>query len=303
MKNLIILLVVAGVLYWLGVQQGWWSAPEVDKKPLTEELLVDAVAGELVASDGTPVKDSYIAEKPLVLIYFSAHWCPPCRTFTPRLVSYYNKNRKPWNFAVIFVSSDRSEAEMYDYMREANMPWAAVKYRGAAHKALEQAYAGRGIPCLVLVDEKGKILADSFDGDKYLGPDVALEELTKRLAELPKPKMGRTADDPNYSYDPETDTETRSELAPEPDDATETEAATDKVEEEPEAKFGVFKEDPNDLFKVQMTMESNGQWKAMVNSKLVNVGDELDGDTKVIEIGRGLVVIERFEKQYDLWQE
>ncbi len=303
MKNLIILLVVAGVLYWLGVQQGWWSAPEVDKKPLTEELLVDAVAGELVASDGTPVKDSYIAEKPLVLIYFSAHWCPPCRTFTPRLVSYYNKNRKPWNFAVIFVSSDRSEAEMYDYMREANMPWAAVKYRGAAHKALEQAYAGRGIPCLVLVDEKGKILADSFDGDKYLGPDVALEELTKRLAELPKPKMGRTADDPNYSYDPETDTETRSELAPEPDDATETEAATDKVEEEPEAKFGVFKEDPNDLFKVQMTMESNGQWKAMVNGSFVTVGDPLDDDTKVIEIGRGLVVIERFEKQYDLWQE
>jgi nucleoredoxin len=299
MKKLIVLLVVAGVLYWLGGQQGWWSAPEVEKKPLKEKLLVDAVAGELVASDGTPVKDSYIADKPLVLIYFSAHWCPPCRTFTPRLVDYYNKNRKPWNFALIFVSSDRSEAEMYDYMRETGMPWAAAKYQGVAHKALEEAYAGRGIPCLVLVDEKGKVLADSFDGDKYLGPDVALEELTKRLAELPKPKMGRTADDPNYGYDPETGVETRSEAEPE----TEAEVAAEKVEEEPEAKVGVFKEDPNDLFKVQMTMESNGQWKAMINGKLVNVGDSLDDDTKVIEIGRGLVVIERFGSKYDLWQE
>jgi len=28
-----------------------------------------------------------------ILIYFSAHWCPPCRGFTPVLA----KNYKEWN--------------------------------------------------------------------------------------------------------------------------------------------------------------------------------------------------------------
>ena len=30
------------------------------------------------------------AEK-LILYYFSAHWCGPCRKFTPQLIDYYNR--------------------------------------------------------------------------------------------------------------------------------------------------------------------------------------------------------------------
>ncbi|GLV36728.1 hypothetical protein CBL_02437 [Carabus blaptoides fortunei] len=40
--------------------------------------------------------------------YFSAHWCPPCRAFTPQLVDTYKMLRKKDpGFEVIFVSSDR----------------------------------------------------------------------------------------------------------------------------------------------------------------------------------------------------
>ncbi|KAJ9591496.1 hypothetical protein L9F63_001982, partial [Diploptera punctata] len=42
-------------------------------------------------------------------IYFSAHWCPPCKAFTPQLIDTYSKVRGKGNdFEVIFVSSDRS---------------------------------------------------------------------------------------------------------------------------------------------------------------------------------------------------
>ncbi|KAK0074992.1 hypothetical protein PV326_011971, partial [Microctonus aethiopoides] len=41
-------------------------------------------------------------------VYFSAHWCPPCRAFTPQLVDTYQRIReRGQNFEVIFVSSDR----------------------------------------------------------------------------------------------------------------------------------------------------------------------------------------------------
>ena len=32
------------------------------------------------------VKLSEIKESPLIGIYFSAHWCPPCKGFTPIII-------------------------------------------------------------------------------------------------------------------------------------------------------------------------------------------------------------------------
>ena len=38
-------------------------------------------------------------------IYFSASWCPPCKTFTPKLIEFYNKvNENKKVFEIIFVA-------------------------------------------------------------------------------------------------------------------------------------------------------------------------------------------------------
>lgn len=45
-------------------------------------------------------------------IYFSAHWCGPCRTFTPLLAQVYKAVRqKHSDFEILFVSGDKSEAQ------------------------------------------------------------------------------------------------------------------------------------------------------------------------------------------------
>ena len=45
----------------------------------------------LVRADGTNVSaDQVLGNKRIVLFYFSAHWCPPCRMFTPMLKDFYD---------------------------------------------------------------------------------------------------------------------------------------------------------------------------------------------------------------------
>ena len=93
-------------------------------------------------------------------IFFSAHWCPPCRTFTPVLIDFYKEVvADDKNFEIVFVSSDRTEEAMTGYMKEAGMPWLALPF-GAAHKdALAEKYAVRGIPTLVVVNANGATIS------------------------------------------------------------------------------------------------------------------------------------------------
>ena len=65
----------------------------------------------------------------VVGFYFSAHWCPPCRAFTPQLVQWYHNVKKGTNgekFDIVFLSSDKDLSEFKEYFRE--MPWFAVPY-------------------------------------------------------------------------------------------------------------------------------------------------------------------------------
>jgi nucleoredoxin len=144
-------------------------------------VINDAVKGDLVrlSKDGViHAADDSLADKKLIAIYFSAHWCPPCRKFTPELVEYYNRvaPQHP-EFEVLFFSMDRSAYAMQTYMRATGMPWPAVDYQKLESKEAIRKYAGSGIPCLVLVDSTGKVISDSYAGTEYLGPDKVLAAL------------------------------------------------------------------------------------------------------------------------------
>ena len=134
--------------------------------------------------------DEALDSKSLIALYFSAHWCGPCRKFTPQLVDYYNRValQHP-EFEIIFVSSDKSPSAMETYMREANMPWPAIDFQKLAGKDAIKKYAGSGIPCLVLVDATGNVISDSYAGKQYLGPQKVLSDLDAIFAGKPGPQV------------------------------------------------------------------------------------------------------------------
>ena len=67
-----------------------------------------AFLGEtLTTKDGT-MESSKLADVPAIALYFSAHWCPPCRSFTPVLAEFYNEvNKDSKQLEIVFVSCDQ----------------------------------------------------------------------------------------------------------------------------------------------------------------------------------------------------
>lgn len=63
-------------------------------------------------------------------LYFSAHWCPPCKAFTPMLAKFYSEFKTSHahkdDFDIVFVSSDKAKDQFEQYYSE--MPWKALPY-------------------------------------------------------------------------------------------------------------------------------------------------------------------------------
>ncbi|PNH03411.1 Nucleoredoxin [Tetrabaena socialis] len=148
------------------------AAPDapVSGSPRVFQLL----GSSLVGQNGSDVALSTITGPGKVLaLYFSAHWCPPCRGFTPILAATYKRfkasHARAADWEVVFVSSDRDEAAWKDYFAE--MPWTALPLAAREAKAeLSKLYKVSGIPTLVLVDgESGELITAS--GRDAVGDD------------------------------------------------------------------------------------------------------------------------------------
>lgn len=125
-----------------------------------------------------------LKEKKVIAIYFSAHWCPPCRGFTPKLADWYTASFKNLGMEVVFASSDRDEAAFKDYYGE--MPWLALPYSERDLKAkLGEKFQCQGIPYLVLLGPDGRIITTNgrgavtadTTGEKFPWPQKSLQDV------------------------------------------------------------------------------------------------------------------------------
>jgi nucleoredoxin len=170
-------------LYQARLAQTRDAPPDTAAKVST---IASLVKGDLTTSRNGmlhPYLDADFEKKKLIALYFSAHWYAPCRKFTPNLVAYYNKNAIAHpEFEVLFISNDKSAAAMEGYMRDQQMPWPALNFDKIAGNEALKKYAGSGIPCLVVVDENGKVIFDTYSGKNYRGPEAVLGDLDQLFA-------------------------------------------------------------------------------------------------------------------------
>lgn len=93
-----------------------------------------------------------------VLVYFSAHWCPPCRAFTPQLAAFYKRHSKDKNLEIIFASWDQNKAEFEEYFKE--HPWLAFPFETSESiiKTLGSNFSVQSIPTLLVFGPDGKLI-------------------------------------------------------------------------------------------------------------------------------------------------
>lgn len=129
---------------------------------------VELFGEQLLTKEGLKSTEAVLSGKSAVGIYFSAHWCPPCRGFTPALAKMYSEAFSSKGMEIIFVSSDRDESSFNEYYGE--MPWVALPFDKKDLKAsLSKKYKVQGIPAFVILGPDGKTI--TTDGRKAVSND------------------------------------------------------------------------------------------------------------------------------------
>jgi len=156
--------------------------------PWPQRPLTDIIGKSFLKSGGGALTDDIDIKGKTIGLYFSASWCKPCQTFSPKLANAYNimKEIKPVttdtnnstttdesvetieqseevskgkNAEIIFVSLDQEE-EAFDEYRS-KMPWPAIPFRDIRRAVLQLGLNVKSIPALVFIDSEGRILTSS----------------------------------------------------------------------------------------------------------------------------------------------
>ena len=153
------------------------NRPAVDVKGLlTVGMPPTDVAGRPVPCDElfAPKWDRAATGGRHVGLYFSAHLCPPCRTFTPQLIHTYQRLKQEGkDFEIVFCSRDNDRREFDQYA--AKMPWMRLPFRDGRVDRLMAEYHIQSIPTLVIVNEEGHVVSNNArmaiphdaDGNEY----------------------------------------------------------------------------------------------------------------------------------------
>jgi len=180
MKEIVTGFVVFSLFVLVGCSRETAPNTQPSTKSQSSGNSFDALSKYLVTTEGGKVSTlSKRAGNPkYIAIYYSAHWCPPCRAFTPKLVEWYNEFKpKHKDFELVFASSDKDEAAMLEYMTEMKMPWPAIRFSEKKESGVDE-YAADGIPYLVLLNAEGKNLTGT-QGNEWQPPAELLKKIEK----------------------------------------------------------------------------------------------------------------------------
>jgi thiol-disulfide isomerase/thioredoxin len=153
-------------VFSVGAGGGW--AASTSSEGFAVELLAENIRRfmppKLLSPAGLLVDTCEQLAGKVIGVYFSAHWCGPCRQFTPQLVSVYQQAKQAGlDFEVVFVSADHSDGDFQSYFRQSMAnSWCAVPYDAQQREDIQGLFKVSGIPRLVILSAAtGRIVVDN----------------------------------------------------------------------------------------------------------------------------------------------
>lgn len=143
--------------------------PEGIEFPWPVKSFHEVLGSSFLSKTGEVAASSFSGK--YVALYFSAHWCPPCRAFTPRLSAFYNRRKEQGHhdFEVIFCSADKDAGSFGSYFGE--MPWLALPFKDSRFEKLQSRFEVGGYPTVILVDPDGKVITKDARGSFEADPE------------------------------------------------------------------------------------------------------------------------------------
>lgn len=137
------------------------------------------VFGEkLLTKSGEKPTEEVLKGKAGVLVYFSAHWCPPCRGFTPKLKEFYAEyKKKDPSFEIIFSSGDKTAQEAMDYFKNDHGDYLMIPFENEkGRSALDEMCEVEGIPQFSIIGSDGKVINNEGRAKVDAGVAAVLEK-------------------------------------------------------------------------------------------------------------------------------
>ena len=117
---------------------------------------MESVFGSSLVNKKGQIQTHTLDNLPIVLLFASASWCPPCRQFFPTLLGFYNTVNQPQKrLEIVWLSRDRSQGDFDDIRKQ--VPWTAVPYNPDRIASILERFDIEVIPKLYLLNRDGSI--------------------------------------------------------------------------------------------------------------------------------------------------
>jgi peroxiredoxin len=177
--------------YFASKEMDFWINEKTKKnlKDHADQLrlsLIGQTAPNLIMQDqNLQPKNMYDLKNRYTILFIFDPDCGHCREETPKLVNFYNANKKQFDIEVYAVSADTSIQKMKNYIKEMKMPWITVNGPRSYVGSYQKLYDANQTPSLYIIDSKKKIIAKKPPIEKLEEFLTHYEESQKKKGLLP----------------------------------------------------------------------------------------------------------------------